>query len=250
MRKIVVGPLQKIAARGSSKPGVCVYADCRSEVKFGGAREDHFCRRHEPSYLLDEEEATEDTILNLSARIGIRDDGCWQFEQVWGNDLPRPTITSAGLKWQVVRLLRVYYFGGHDAHLELGHSCHHAHCVHPGHVTPITGAKNRKDRDVLNADPESLTRTDRRRLDELVTEAEVVAAHPAVPGDEDSLYMLEKFTSTLGRALPVFVIDPVVIPAQAEPEPVSKPVKADLFLDTRPPQDARVRRRRRTVAQS
>src|SRR5699024_12091700 len=77
--------------------------------------------------------------------------------------ISRPTIVSAGLKWQVVRLLRTYFFGGHRGGLELGHICHNPHCVHPGHVSPISGAKNRKDRDILNAEED---RSEERRVGE------------------------------------------------------------------------------------
>lgn len=188
---------------------------------------------------------TEDTIRNLSERIGIRDDGCWQLDQIWGDGTPRPTIVSAGLKWQVVRLLRTYFWGGHRGGLELGHSCHNSHCVHPGHVSPISGAKNRKDRDVLNADENSLSRADRRRLEELRLEAMAIAVSPAAPDNEDSAWMLEKFTGLLGPALPL----PEPIAPTLEPEPTARAdeAKVDLFLTERS-NISRGRRRRVALA--
>lgn len=244
MKKTVVGPLQKSAARGLSKPEVCTYADCRGVVEFGRSRSEHWCRRHESAYLLDEEYATDETINSLSSRIGVRDDGCWQFEQAWGDGVARPTLTSAGLKWQVVRFLYVYFFGGHKGGLELGHICHNEWCVHPGHVTPITGAKNRKDRDVLNADPDTLSRADRRRLEELGTEAMIIALNPVTPSDESSAYVLREFTSRLGRALPEVIATTIPAPATANVAPVKEPVS--LFRADRP-QVARPRRPRVAV---
>lgn len=101
----------------------CMVPKCQGEVKFGSSRTPpRYCRRHEGLYLTDEEVLTEDTLRSLSSRIGIRDDGCWQVEQAWGDGVLRPTVKSAGLQWRVVRLLYVYFFGGHKGGLELGHT--------------------------------------------------------------------------------------------------------------------------------
>jgi len=237
---------QKPATPSTRKRVRCVLEDCQGEVKFGSKLHWHYCRVHEGFYLTDEEMLTEDTIRNLSERIGIRNDGCWQLDQIWGDGTPRPTIVSAGLKWQVVRLLRTYFFGGHRGGLELGHICHNPHCVHPGHVSPISGAKNRKDRDILNAEEDSLSRADRRRLEELHLEAMAIAVSPATPDDEDSAWMLEQFTRLLGPALPL----PEPVAPAPEPEPVVKADKpeVDLFLTERPPRASRGRRRRAALA--
>lgn len=244
LEKKVVSPERFSGSRGSGKPKVrCVVEKCQGEAKFASARPIHYCRKHEHLLLTDEEMLTEDTIRNLSERIGIRDDGCWQFEQAWGDGIARPSIKSAGLKWRVVRFLRNYFFGGHRGGLELGHTCHQEWCVHPGHVSPISGAKNRKDRDVLNADTDSLGRADRRRLEELRLEAIAIAVSPAAPDDEDSAWMLEKFTGLLGPALPLQ--EPIAPTPEPEPSVKADEARVDLFLTER--SDVSQGRRRRVA---
>lgn len=226
----------------------CVVSGCQGQVQFGSKRAEHYCRKHEGLYLLDEEVLSWKTLQDLESQIGIRDDGCWQFEQVWGNGLPRPSLKSAGLQWKVSRFLYIWYFGGHKGGLELGHICHQEWCVNPGHLEPVTGQKNRKDRDVLNKSLDDLTRADRRRFDSLILEAEVIAFAPVTPTDQAGAAELEEFAGRLGRALPAVV--PATVPAPSPVVDATRPVKAkvDLFVKERPQRDgARLRGHKATL---
>lgn len=97
---------------------------------------------------------------------------------------------------------------------------------------PVSGAGNRKDRDVLNANYEKLSPRDKRRHQELTLEADIISAIPAEPGDVDAAHMLRKFTATLGRALPEVVTATVPAPPVPPAAPKTK-AKASLFIDHR-----------------
>lgn len=224
----------------------CTLEGCHGFVKFGASRTRRYCRRHEQGYMSDRAEQTQATLEHLTRVVTIRNNGCWQYMEDWGALADRPTISSGGLKWLVLRWLYVWYYNGHEGHLELHHVCGNRWCVHPGHVTPVTGPRNRAIEHPLNEDD---------YLD-VVLEAVDIGSAPIWPTDPAKAAGLDWFAAQLkrrpwtGSQMPIRTIEPVVIPAQPVPEPAPKPVKVDLFPDTRPPQDARVRRRRRTVARS
>lgn len=169
--------------------------------------------------------------------IAVCKDGCWQYKDFHSS---RATFIRGGMQWLVYRFLYVWFYGGHHGRYELHHKCLNSWCVRPDHLKPITPALNQA------LETEAKYQFDRGM------EAAYVERDAEPPADPIKAEQLARFTDSVIRAGVVApaVIDPVVIPAPAAPEPAPKPVKVDLFLDTRPPQDARSRRRRRTVARS
>lgn len=221
---------------------VCTLDGCHAFVKFGAGQPRRWCRRHEPMYLTERAEQTTATLDYLTRTTTIRNNGCWQYQQVWGPGAPRPTISSGGLKWQVIRFMYVWHFGGHDGHLELHHICSNRWCVHPGHVTPITGPRNRAIEHPLNED----------EYFDAVLQANDIGSAPLWPDDPAKAVELDEFAARLkrqpwnGSAL----LDTATTIPTPEPEPVVKADKpeVDLFLTERPPRASRGRRRRVALA--
>lgn len=128
----------------ATRDDICSVSNCDGRVVFAkNISGERFCRTHERKYLELNPDATAKALDHIGKNIRVdQSTGCW----LYGDEKPtnkRSQILCDGLRWNLHRFLYNWFFGGHKGGLELHHGCENPWCVHPGHLLPTTGKRNR-----------------------------------------------------------------------------------------------------------